>query len=155
MQCSTPPSPPSPSLLYPSYRAPPPGIFLFQSSFGVYLFLNLKLKLFRLDSNVHIFTVSSIRRLLTHAHVPGRSRHLSLCWKLLRMLAKTFVFTFVPGFTLHVGTSFQFILIHLFTFVTWESIFAASELRKCGSFLLPVVRPGPALRRYAQCCYHW
>ena len=25
MQCSTPPSPPSPSLLYPSYRAPPPG----------------------------------------------------------------------------------------------------------------------------------
>ena len=26
MQCSTPPSPPSPSLLYPSYRAPPPGV---------------------------------------------------------------------------------------------------------------------------------
>ena len=84
MQCSTPPSPPSPSLLYPSYRAPPPGTSIFHVYLKFLVFVcRFPLSMFylqcvtfkssRLHSNVHLLAVSPIGRLLTHAHVPGRT----------------------------------------------------------------------------------
>ena len=72
MQCSTPPSPPSPSLLYPSYRAPPPGALASKTTLHIvtyFLFNNYNQQQFLGSTAMSSFSPSAPSAAYSHMHM--------------------------------------------------------------------------------------